>query len=182
MDIYVPPHLKKIPLINQMCQAIEGYAEYYEDYSSNFDDYRYFLKLDPVKRFLSLCIPQGDIDDDEYELRINYISKLFYSVKGTNKVLEYMKRYLSSLDIQGDIIYTINYIEINLGNVCLDDEVLFYQCLDDFLKELLYFEKISINSNVVNLKISSKIDNIINAGITVYSSFSPENYEETITV
>ena len=83
MKIHVPIHLRKIEVIDQMCKMIEEYGEnFYIDTTDSFENYYYYLKLDPVKRFLNLCISRSDLySGQDYEVVINYLSRLFYSVK-----------------------------------------------------------------------------------------------------
>ena len=91
MIIYIPKHIRNIGVVNTMCELIEGYNG--SVYESNFNNYYYYLNTDPVNRFLHICISESDIGNEEkYNNVINYISKLFYSVKGTLKVFDFMKK------------------------------------------------------------------------------------------
>jgi len=178
MKIHVPIHLRKIEVIDQMCKMIEEYGEnFYIDTTDSFENYYYYLKLDPVKRFLNLCISRSDLySGQDYEVVINYLSRLFYSVKGTIKVFEYMRRYLG-LNFEGDIIYTTKYIEFKLSDISLTDEKMFYQYLKEFLDALLYFQELRIIIDAVNLVLSGNINNYVYSGITCYNEITAEIYE-----
>ena len=101
MDLYIPEHLRKIGVIKQLCTLVEEYSKVYEEnIEDSFDDYNYSLKVDPVKKFINMCLPEesvygpkqeGDPDlspwvlvdgefkrvawekDQDYEITINYI-------------------------------------------------------------------------------------------------------------
>lgn len=169
MNIYIPSHLRKIGVIGKMCEAIQEYANYWEDTESSFDDYYYYLKIDPVKRFLNLCISEDSIVSGEnYETVINYLSRLFYSVKGTVKVFEYMRRYLG-LSIQGEIIYTTKYIEITLAEISLSDEERFITCLSEFLSALLYYGELRLHVGTINMSLSSDIRSLVSGDVIGYN-------------
>lgn len=153
---------------------IQEYSKYYEETTGAFDDYRYCLKLDPVKRFLNMCIEENL--DQDYESIINYLSRLFYSVKGTTKVFDYMKNYLG-LEFEGEIIYTTRYIEFTLKNLKVNDESLFYEYLEDFLSALLYFEEFRTTAKTIRLEIANKIENELSSGIVCYKSQEIEEYK-----
>lgn len=173
MNIYIPQHLRKIGVIKQLCQMVQAYGDpenpYYLEATGAFDNYKYCLKLDPVKRFLSLCIPESKyIDSDQdYDAVLSYLSALFYSVKGTLKVFEYMKKYLG-LEFQGEIVYTTKYVEFSLKNLKVDDESIFSEAMRDFLNALLYFQEFIFNSNIIGISIESEIKNKLSAGIITY--------------
>ena len=172
MKIYIPEHLKKIKLIRDLCKMISEYSEhYYSDNSSSFNDYYYYLKKDPIQKFLSLCITKDNIaEGQDLEEVIKYISRLFYSVKGTSKVFDYMKKYLG-LSISGNIIHNSNYIEITLTSVNLNDEGGFVDAFRDFLEALLYFRELNIVIPEVNLQLKGNIDSEFGGEAVVYKVF-----------
>lgn len=180
MKIYIPNHLKKLEIIDQLEKMINEYSNYYINPTSSFDDYLYNLKNDPVKRFISICIPENSInlENQTYENVINYISRLFYSVKGTIKVFTYMKRYLG-LNFIGEVIYTTRYIEINLSEITLSDENLFYDSLTDFLSALLYFQDLKTNIDIINLELVGEISNSIGSNLKCYKKFTATPYESS---
>lgn len=179
MKIFVPNHLRRIEILDQMVRMIQEYSsKYYEESSDSFGDYYYSLKNDPVNKFLTLCIPESSIGGDQtYEEVITYLSRLFYSVKGTVKVFEYMKTYLG-LSFEGDIIYTTDYIEFNLKDVSLSDENLFYESLKNFLDALMYYKELRTNIGTVNLVLTGNITNFVGTNLECYNQFVAEQYNE----
>jgi hypothetical protein len=92
MKIFIPKNLTNIEIISQLKKMIDGYEDYYEETSNPFDNYYYYLKNDDVKRFISLCLDETKIDSSqEYSEVLNYICRLFYSVKGTPLVFDYIE-------------------------------------------------------------------------------------------
>lgn len=180
MKIYIPEHLKKLEIIDQLEKLLIEYSSnYYVDSSNSFDDYLYSLKNDPVKKFLSLCIPKDSINENEqvYEDIINYLYRLFYSVKGTIKVFDYMKKYLN-LEFDGDIIYTTRYVELKLKSISVSDENLFYESMKEFLDSLLYFHELNTSTDSIDLILSGTIDSYIGSGIITYKEYTSEIYED----
>ena len=180
MKIYIPEHLRNLPIVDQMYKLIVGYENYYEENPDSFDDYYYNLKNDPVKRFLYLTIPEDSLnlgDSQNYEDIINYISRLFYSVKGTVKVFDYMKKYLN-LQFDGEIEYTVRYIKFKLTSISVQNENLFYESLKDFLNALLYFQEMGINLDNVDLVIKGNISNSVGSNIEYFKEFSADIYKD----
>lgn len=179
MKIYIPDHLKSLKIIEQMDQMIKEYSsKYYTSNSDSFNDYYYSLMSDPVKKFVSLCISKDSINESQdYEEVINYISKLFYSVKGTIKVFDYMKTYLG-LVFEGDLVYSTQYIEFKLSDLTLSDENLFYESLTDFLDALLYYRELRINIDSIDLDLTGDINNFIGATINKFNEITAIPYED----
>lgn len=186
MNLYIPKHLRNLKIIDNMCQMIQDYADnYIVDREEAFDNYYYYLKVDPVKRFLHFCINKWDEDDEEhkdenYDSVIKYISKLFYSVKGTVKVLEYMKRYLN-LKIT-NLIYSVEVLSFTIEEVTLTDidEKIYYDALIDFLNALLYFKSVNIRIELIKLNLSNELKNYIGKGVITYEEYKPIQYTEEI--
>ena len=179
MKVYIPSHLRKIEVVDQIAKMIQEYASnYHENTTDSFDDYYYSLKNDPVKKFLNLCISEDSIGPDQnYEDVINYLSRMFYSVKGTIKVFDYMKAFLG-LNFEGDIVYTTEYIEFNLTEISLSDENLFYESLKGFLDALLYYQELRTNIGSINLMLTGDIENYIGSNLTCYNKFVAEPFYE----
>ena len=179
MKVYIPSHLRNIEIVDQMAKMIQEYStNYYEQSTDSFGDYYYSLKNDPVSKFLNLCISEDDIKGDQtYEDVINYLSRLFYSVKGTIKVFDYMKSFLG-LKFEGDIIYTTELIEFNLSEVTISDENLFYESLKDFLDALLYYQRLETNIGTTNLVLTGNFSNYIGSNLICYNEFVAEQFIE----
>lgn len=180
MKIYIPQHLKKLPIIDQMDRLIRGYAEYIGN--TNQEDilpstYSYDLLNDPVCRFLSLCMSLSGKNlispENKEEDVIKYLTRLFYSVKGTVKVFEYMKKYLG-LEIVGDIIYTVDYVEIRITGLSLTDEGNFTYSFRNFLSSLIYFRELVLELDDVDITIRSVISNSVGTNNIIYKVFDVE--------
>ena len=182
MELYIPENLKRITVVNQLCKMVEDYANYYEEEpADSFDDYDFYLSYDPVKRFINLCIPGPDEDENfyekwestqDYDTLVNYLSRLFYSVKGTRLVLEYMQKYLD-LEFVGDIVYSPGYISFKLETINISDEARFRDLLEDFLDALLFWEYLDVNIAKLSLNIDNKITSYIQGGVVTYKIHYP---------
>lgn len=187
MKLYVPSHLRNIPVLDMLCRMISLYSStYYEDYYSSFDDfYNFYIKIDPIKRFLNLVLSKekfGNISEEGYEEYINYLATLFYSVKGTVRIFDYIIKYLASEDtftIDPDTFFyntsSLN-IDISLRDTKLNGN-LFYGCLVDFLDSLLYYNKEMSNINVKDLElvVGDEIKAYIGRNVTNYLEFDVKN-------
>lgn len=183
MKIYIPKHLRNIEIIDQLYRMIEDYEEQYSSVVStqqgSFDDYYIYSGSDPVKNFLRLCIPKSSLpDNQDYEEVINYLSKLFYSVKGTIQVFNYMIQYLP-LDFDGEIIYDSGEITVNFENLSVENESLFYELLKKFLDALIYYTRLNTNicSGSIDLTIQNKFQNYIGANLRSYNKMTVTPYE-----
>lgn len=185
MELYIPKHLKNIAIFRQLCNMIEEYGKeengYYIDPTDSFDKYRIYRRIDPVKNFIELCIKQQeDQTDEEYNAIITYLSAMFYSVKGTCKVFEYMKNYL---DIKFEethkipYIYTVRRLEINIEKASIDDETLYYDAIKGFLDTLLYFEELDLNINKFELKLDERLENYLQLGNVCYKKINIQGLE-----
>lgn len=186
MNIFIPKHIEKIGVVNKMCELIKAYTEspYYINVEDSFNNYYYYLNTDPVKKFLHLCIKDNTTweekhPNEDFESVINYITRLFYSVKGTCKVFEFIKKYLD-FEIT-DIVYTVKNLSFTIREVTLIDidEKIFYDSFIEFLSTLLYFDKINIRIELINLWISNKLTNYTGANIVTYKDYTTVNYDET---
>lgn len=167
-----------------MCQLIEAYTKegkYVDNTIDTFNNYYYYLNTDPVNKFLHFCILESDWSKDhpneDYESVISYVSRLFYSVKGTCKVFEFMKKYLN-LKIT-DIVYTVQNLSFTIEEIELSDidEKVFYDSLIDFLEALLYFGKADIKIELIKLKLSNTLHNYTGANIVTYKEYTTVEYE-----
>lgn len=174
MIVYIPAHLEKLEIVAQLSAMIKGYSDYYEETKSSFEDYYYMLKTDSVKKFLKVCLKEEDFQgsDNEYEEVINYLCRLFYSVKGTIKVFDYMKKYLN-LKFQSDIVYTVNSIELKIDTTDTKDINLFYNSLKGFLDALLYYQELVMSIGILNLILGGYISSSISKGCLTYKTYTP---------
>lgn len=184
MNIYIPKHIRNIGVVSKMCELIDAYNEsgVYVDssLSDSFKDYYYYLKIDPVFKFLGFCIPESENYD--YTSVISYLSRMFYSVKGTYQVLDYMGLYLG-LGIR-DIKYTVKNLSFTIPEITLTDidENVFYDALVDFLEALLYFKDLKIKIETVNLQLENTLYNHTGARVVTYKKYTAKEYPTTVTL
>ena len=165
MRIYVPQHLRNLEVINNLCLMVQEYQKNYKDPINSFDDYRTYMKIDPVLRFIGYCIEKTeDMDEDYYSNILNYVTRLFYSVRGTGKVFEYMSRYLG-LSFEGEPVYTAKVVNFSLLEPIGEDIALFNRYLVEFLNYLLYYE--SLNYSIKGLQIMVSEDQKCYGGIGI---------------
>lgn len=174
MNIFVPLYLREIPVISQFIDIYSGYYKggYNIVEKESLDNYKESLKRDPVKYFVGMCLNEEELGDT-YDDVVNYISRMFTAVKGTKKVFDYMKKYLNGfLDIQGDPIYTGQYINITFGDIVLTDEEHFYTSLVNFLGSLLLFENLITNIGQLGLTIKDEITNYVASNVICYKEYN----------
>lgn len=177
MKIFIPRNLSNIEIVSQLSKMIEGYQQYYEETEGSFDNYYYFLKNDDVKRFIGLCITEDDISEtQEHSDVLNYISRLFYSVKGTPLVFNYIEKYLGIK--LNNIIYTAETISFEIEEIKTNNINVFINSLRNFLSALLYFGEISSTIKMINLIIKGDIHTNVSTGIIRYKEHIIEKFEE----
>lgn len=170
MKIYIPKNLTNIEIVSQLKKMIDGYAEYYEETNGSFDNYYYYLKNDDVKRFITLCISEDTLDSSqEYSEVINYISRLFYSVKGTPLVFNYIEKYLG-IKLK-NIVYTAETISFEVEGIETYNINSFINSLRNFLSALLYYGELTSTIEMINLIIKGEIHTNVSSGIIRYKEF-----------
>ena len=170
MKIFIPKNLTNIEIISQLKKMIDGYAEYYEETSGSFDNYYYYLKNDDVKRFITLCISEETLDSSqEYSEVINYISRLFYSVKGTPLVFNYIEKYLG-IKLK-NIVYTAETISFEVEEIKTFNINSFVNSLRNFLSTLLYYGELTSTIEMIILIIKGEIHTNVSSGIIRYKEF-----------
>ena len=135
MKIYIPKHLKSLEIIKNLCALIEEYGANPIE-NSNSSTINKFQ--DPVKNFISIC-SNGKLD----EVMLGYYSNIFYCVKGTGKVFNYLIELikLCNEDIEISCTYNMESIKIELSRIPYSNEVIFRDSLMDFLSSLIYFKE-----------------------------------------
>ena len=178
MKIYIPKHLREVEVIDQLYRMIEAYGQEYSDITTDsFGEYQVSQTSDPVKKFLELCISEDSIGEgQDYSEVINYLSKLFYSVKGTIKIFDYMAKFLN-LNLDGEILYDSREITLNFINLNVSNEALFYNLLRDFLDALILYTRLNTNIDVVNLNIKNDFTAFVGGSLRSYKKIEVEPYE-----
>ena len=171
MRIYIPQHLKKLGIFRDLGRMVEEYEKNYQDPPSSFTDYQNYMKIDPVLRFVSFCIKQEEGQtEEEYMAILEYVTRLFYSVRGTKRVLDYIGRYLG-IKFIGNPIYTVKTISFSIANQTeWYDVSLFNSYLLDFLSALLYYESISYKVDL-NLEVKETKDFYMGIGVKTYKIY-----------
>jgi hypothetical protein len=133
------------------------------------------MKIDPVLRFVGFCIKQQEgQDQEEYQAILEYVTRLFYSVRGTRKVFDYIQRYLG-IKFIGNPVYTVKSISFSIANdTTWYDVSLFNSYLLDFLNTLLYYESISYKVDL-NLEITETKDMYMGIGLKTYKIYKIES-------
>ena len=151
------------------------------DDSDSFSDYRYTLKTDPVRKFLNLIYPSDWRTRDGETVtkeKINYLSSLFYSVKGTFKVLDYITAFgiltdWTTKDTTSVLTYTARKISVKVKSISVDKN-LFCDYFEKFLCALLYFDELDISVDKVITEITDSAVSSINHGLWFYQYYKAE--------
>lgn len=206
MQIYIPKYLReRIPILRQLFDIVVKYGDMYsrEEDVDSFSDYKYSLRNDSIVRFLDYVLPDvnefknrfPDLKEtDITQLRnnhINYLTVLFYSVKGTYKVLDYITEYdlfqtsrgkkYQGQDLSTKIAYTTKSISIEIQSIpaALDRDI-FCSYLEKFLNELLYFESLIINIKNISAEIIDDTVTSLNHGDAYYQYYQININEEEL--
>ena len=177
MNIYIPKHLRRLDIVNNLCKMIMKYQEVVKEEQENKnehniqDDLLYHfnkykaLSYDPVKRFVGICInppnsEKQEIDKEIIENKVNYITEVFYSLAGSYKIFEKLKTLLG-LELSIDYNISLGHLKITLekdsyNNLFKLDEDLFHSCFFGFLESLLFFKKAEIIYNEISLTLEKK--------------------------
>ena len=181
MKLIIPEYLKNIKIIDQMYNMLTEFEDNYSETSTSdsFDDYLEDFGKDPVGYFLTLMLPidsmvnvykDEDIREEEYENKMNFLRSLFYSVKGTFKVLDYLRLYNIFGDAKVTISYTTKNIKIEIEHIDIPVNQ-FYSAFEDFLTNLLYFEKLVIKIDKFNSSIEINNKSAMTTGTLFYKRY-----------
>lgn len=175
LNVYIPVHLRNnIKIFNQLYKLLTEYNNNpiysLEDVDDSFESYNSYLANDPVKTFVKFCLPEESIKVGDYETTVNYITHLFYSVKGTIKVIEYMKSYLN-LKLNDDFFYSPKKIRLSFKELNTLNDTLFYNLLRDFLNALLYFNTAIVSTTTGDFYLDDIIKNVVGNKIITYKVF-----------
>lgn len=169
----------KLGIFSDLAKMVTEYETNYYDPSAagSFDRYQSYTKIDPVLRFVSFCIHREEEQtEEEYRIILNYVTRLFYSVRGTRRVFDYISRYLG-IKFIGNPIYTIKSINFSIANdTDWYDVSLFNSYLLDFLNYLLYYESISYKVDL-GLKITEEKEFYCGVGMLTYKLHNIEIVE-----
>ena len=186
MKVYIKENLRDIPIFGNMYRLIKAYSEKYgsEAEIDSWEDYRYSLNSDNVKRFLDYVIP--DTVEDKKE-RVSYLTNLFYLTKGTYKVLDYLLDYdlfgttgdEEGLDSTTEISYSARTIVINIKKIPSRFEYdTFCEFLEKFLCTLLYFESLTIVIESHETMLEDTTISSLNHGEIFYQYYEVEEKDD----
>lgn len=178
MVIYIPSHLRKnIPILNDVSRMIETYNKEYSNFQvDSFSDYYEYYSLNTVKKFIMLCLNNLDIPkNNNLEDIINYLIKLFYSVKGSPQVFSFMKKFLG-IKFKGDVSYTINSIKFEIEEFSTNDLQFFIDSLKDFLSVLLFYGDLRSDIKIINLNLQDNIKLSMAVNIQKYREYDVEEF------
>lgn len=176
MRLFIKENLRAIPIINQLYNIVRAYSLAYtgEDDKDSMEDYKYSLRNDYVQRFIDY-VTLGETDLVVRKNKITYLTALFYSVKGTYKVFDYMIDY--SL-VDADITYTAKNISISINTIPESlDRDLFCTYLEKFLATLLYFESLDITISSLSISVVDNTTASLNHGKAYYQYYEAREEE-----
>ena len=143
MRIHIPSHLEKFEIISQLKKILIEYSKggLTTDGSDSFESYFYERSLDPVRKFLMLCISKDRIGEADYETLINYYTSKFFSLRGTLKIFDLLEETKKILGISIiNYSYSVISLTIDFGEVETFDMNLFNTSASEFFKALLYYQ------------------------------------------
>ena len=173
MIVHVPSHLRQnIPIIDQMAKLIEEYTKQFGNESSlgSFDYYYSYYSIDPVKRFIELCLDPDDYEEESYNDIVSYLVKRFYSVKGTSFVFDYMEKYLDFNFTKG-YHYSVNEIIFEIDEVKTTDLAMYIKSLKEFLSALLYYGDLAATIRLAELSVEETISSYIDYDFVKFREF-----------
>lgn len=164
MNIYIPKHIRKLEVVNNLCNLITEYQKVAieDNIITNDTDY-YFnkyktLSYDPVKKFVGICIAKDETQDNNILTeKINYITEVFYNLSGSYKIF-HMLKILLGFDIEVDYQINLGYLRLTVGedtynNIFSQNEDLYQSSFINFLNTLLFFKKIDIIYDKVEIEL-----------------------------
>lgn len=172
MRIHIPSHLEKFEIISQLKKILVEYSKggLTTDGSNSFESYFYERSLDPVRKFLMLCISEDRIGEADYETLINYYTTKFFSLRGTLKIfdlLEEIKKILGITII--NYSYSVISLTVDFGEVETFDMNLFNTSASEFFKALLYYQDYIDTIKTLKLNLVSDINITLSGGLVAYT-------------
>lgn len=170
MTIYIPKHLHQLEIIQTLVKMLQ----YYEDNKEtgeieNFDQLYYLYSLDPVKRFIEMCITSVG-DDQDYDQVINYYVNKFYHCKGTQRVLQMMGESLG-INFEAPPIYNNSNIVLQISEIKISNISTWSEALKDFLDQLLYYDQIQMTIENLRLQIQDTLEGSVGSSLILYKKF-----------
>ena len=183
MRIHIPKHFERFEVISQLKQLLTEYSKggVTNDGNDSFENYLYQNSLDPVKRFLLLCISKDKIGEADYDTLINYYTSKFFSFRGTLKIFEFINEIKDILGIKiKNYTYSVTTLEIEFDEIEAFDINLFVSSATEFFKALLYFQEYLDIIDTFRLDLESNINVVLSGGVVSYTEHKVEEvlYDE----
>ena len=159
MTIYVPAHLRKLGIFKNLCDMVQAYISEFEPPEEEST-----LRIDPVLEFIRICLPGSSPEVQ------NYLVRMFYSVKGTMKVIEYAEIFLE-LGFEGEVIYTTRTLSFVLPSIKGSDAAVFDSSLREFLGSLLYFEDLVYQVRDLEVTVEEELPVYVGPKIIKYKKY-----------
>lgn len=195
-SIYIPNHLKKFKIISDFYNMLTEYESQHPMRGS--DD---FLKgdieevvmknqEDPVYYFIWCIVKNKLMDvtkDSEYiHNLVLYLTKLFYCVKGTMKIFDFMEKYLHLKFAESPKFENGNTLIFKLEEISgfpSEFSVDFDNALQNFLSRLIYSSDFGYSYEKIELTIDYSFKQLITSDLKVYRIFNVklEEGQDTIT-
>lgn len=172
MRLHIPKHFERFEIISQLKQLLVEYSKggVTNDGNDSFENYLYQNSLDPVRRFLLLCISKDKIGEADYDTLINYYTSKFFSFRGTLKIFEFMDEIKDILGIKiKNYTYSVTTLEIEFDEIETFDMNLFISSATEFFKSLLYFHEYLDVIDILRLDLESNINIVLSGGVVSYT-------------
>ena len=178
MRIHIPSHLEKFEIISQLKKILIEYSKggLTTDGSDSFESYFYERSLDPVRKFLMLCISKDRIGEADYETLINYYTSKFFSLRGTLKIFDLLEETKKILGISIiNYSYSVISLTIDFGEVETFDMNLFNTSASEFFKALLYYQDYIATIKTLKLNLVSGINITLSGGLVASTEHEVTN-------
>ena len=172
MRIHIHSHLEKYEIISQLKKIIIEYSKggLVSDGSNSFENYFYERSLDPVRKFLMLCISEDRIGETDYETLINYYTAKFFSLRGTLKIFDLLEEIKKILGISIlNYSYSVISLTVDFEEIETFDMNLFNTSASEFFKALLYYQDYIDTIKTMKLDLVSGINITLSGGIVSYT-------------
>lgn len=172
MRIHIPSHLEKFEIISQLKKILIEYSKggLTTDGSDSFESYLYEHSLDPVRKFLMLCISEDRIGKADYDTLINYYTAKFFSLRGTLKIFDLLEEIKKILGISiTNYTYSVTDLTIDFGEIETFDINLFNNSASEFFKALLYYQDYIDTIKTLRLNLISDINISLSGGLVSYT-------------
>ena len=184
MNIYIPKHLRRIKVVDQLCQLIIEYSKQKQNSDTVLDSEYYYnkyktLSYDAVKKFVGICIALENVVDEDYiSNKTNYITEIFYYLSGSYKVFEMLEK-LMDFNMEVEYKIELGYLRIVIkedtyNNIFSINEEIYKEGFVDFLSTLLYFKKAELVFEKKNIDIekTNEVVTVINSNPVLYKKFN----------